>query len=111
MDPVGSLPVDPKFPNATKGLDSVNGYFKLIKIAEVLNEGWEPNWDNANEPKYYPWFYMDSKAGSGFGLSYHGYVDVNSYSTVGSRLCFKTRELAIYAGQQFINEYLEYMKK
>ncbi|MFL0088524.1 hypothetical protein V2550_07605, partial [Tenacibaculum maritimum] len=42
-------------------------HFKCQFIAELLckslNEGWNPNWDNSNEHKYYPWFKMGS---SGF---------------------------------------------
>ena len=32
--------------------------YKMIVIAEALNEGWIPDWDNYNEYKYYPWFEM-----------------------------------------------------
>lgn len=35
-------------------------------IAEVLNEGWQADWTNSSQYKYYPWF----KYTSGFGFSY-----------------------------------------
>jgi hypothetical protein len=54
---------------------------------------------------------MDSKAGSGVGLSYGDCVFGYSRARVGSRLCFKSEELAKYAATQFINEYRDYMKK
>lgn len=83
---------------------TISAYRKLIVVARALNEGWEPDWTNSGEYKYYPYF----KASSGSGLSYgdcdHGY----SYATVGSRLCFKTSELARYAGTQFIDLYNDY---
>jgi hypothetical protein len=69
IDPIGSLPFVPET-NPPKAEGSANAYFKLCKIIEVLNEGWEPNWDNSGERKYYPWFDMEATAGSGFGLSY-----------------------------------------
>ena len=75
---------------------------KLTIIAMVLNEGWKPNWSNQNEYKYYPWFKYD---GSAFVF---GGVVCDSYgaSTAGaSRLCFKSKELAEYAGRTFINKY------
>ena len=79
--------------------------YKIIKvIVEVLNEGWVPDWKNDNQYKYYPWFDMSS----GSGLSYGGYVHLSSDSCVGSRLCFKSRELAEYAGKQFIKEYTDF---
>ena len=74
-------------------------YQKLKIIAKALNEGWEPNWNNWDEWKYYPWFRMGDRDGSpGVGFSCSGYGYVSGASSVGSRLCFKTRELAEYAG-------------
>ena len=79
--------------------------YKILKvIVQVLNEGWVPDWKNDNQYKYYPWFDMSS----GSGLSCGGYGDRASASTVGSRLCFKSAELAEYAGKQFLKEYTDF---
>lgn len=78
--------------------------YKLVTIVEALNDGWEPNWDNNDEYKYAPFFTM-----SGSGFSCHAYVDVCSISFLGSRLCYKNREIAIYAGEQFKYLYKEEM--
>jgi hypothetical protein len=79
-------------------------YKKLKLITKVLNEGWEPNWDNSNVYKYYPWFYMDSSRGfSLYGVYYFG-----SSSTVGSRLCFKNEALAQFAVKTFLSIYQDY---
>jgi hypothetical protein len=80
-------------------------HFKLVIIAQVLNDGWEPNWDDYDEYKYYPWFYMNSDHGFGLG----GVSCDLSYSCVGSRLCFKTEALAKYAATQFKSLYKDYM--
>lgn len=40
--------------------------YKLIIIAEALNEGWKPNWQDSDECKYYPWFDMRNPAGVGY---------------------------------------------
>lgn len=77
---------------------------KLSIIRQALNEGWTPDWANDNEWKYWPW--MKYVPGSGF--SFYDYVGDRTYSGVGSRLCFKTRELAEYAGRQFQYLYNEY---
>lgn len=73
--------------------------YKLIVIAEALNEGWKPNWQDSDEYKYYPWFDMSNPAGVGY--SHTNYAASYSYANIGSRLCLKNRELAIYFGQTF----------
>lgn len=74
--------------------------YKMIVIAEALNEEWIPDWDNYDEYKYYPWFEM-SPSSFAFGVSacVHAIADAGS----GSRLKFRTRELAEYAAKQFID--------
>lgn len=78
-------------------------YQKLKLIAQALNEGWKPDLGNDNEPKYYPWFNFKG------GFSYYGAYCSCTGSHVGSRLCFKSRELAEYAGKQFISIYKDFM--
>ncbi|UOY07740.1 hypothetical protein L0P88_04115 [Muricauda sp. SCSIO 64092] len=81
-------------------------YRKLKLIVKALNEGWTPDWGNSNQYKYQPWFNMGGSSGSGF--AYLGYGIWHSYSYVGSRLCFKSRELARYAGEQFTDIYKDF---
>lgn len=50
--------------------------YKLIVIAEALNEGWKPNWQDSDEYKYYPWFDMSNPAG--VGCSYTNNTASNS---------------------------------
>ena len=73
--------------------------YKLIVIAEALNEGWKPNWQDSDEYKYYPWFDMSNPAGVGCSNTYN--AASATCAGVGSRLCLKNRELAIYFGQTF----------
>lgn len=77
-------------------------YKKLKAIISALNEGWKPDWNNTNQPKYYPWFELQG----GFRLHYVAYDC--TYSSVGSRLCFKSRELAQYAATQFADLYKDF---
>lgn len=102
-------------------------YARLVIIAEALNEGWKPKFDG-DECRYYPWFYIytkkeyeeldedEKKDCRVVGRSYSnarangGVVCANanvassySYTSYGSRLAFKTRELAEYCGKQFID--------
>lgn len=88
--------------NAMKG--AIN-HMKLCIIAEALNEGWQPDYSNSSEYKYYPWF--DFVPGSGFRFGGCARGCTNTY--VGSRLVYRTRELAEYAGKQFEDLYNEYL--
>lgn len=87
-------------------------YRKLKTIAEALNEGWRPDWANSNEYKYWPWFvYNPAHAGAaaGFSCAYTDDSASAASATVGSRLCYKTRELATYAGRQFEGLYNDFL--
>jgi len=106
-------------------------YLKLRIIVAALNEGWEPKFEKG-EYRYYPWFYLytkeqydeldDEEKGrcvlrSGVNTySYYGFVvcyassDASgSYTYGGSRLVFRTRELAAYAGRQFTEEWADFV--
>ena len=84
---------------------------KLLIIIKALNGGWEPNLNDNNENKYLPYFHYKSEGGcaSSFGFSGTAYVNWITFTTVGSRLCFKTEELAEYAGKQFLSIYRDYL--
>lgn len=109
--------------------EDVVAYMKLRIICTALNEGWEPQFTK-DEWRYFPWFilytqeeidhmdedeksrvvlrsYYDARA---FGGVAYAYADCDaSYASAvfGSRLAFKSRELAIYAGKQFIELYAD----
>lgn len=82
---------------------------KLETIAAALNEGWKPDWNNTDQYKYYPYFYIQENAkGKGSaGLSCAGADYAAAYTTafLGSRLCFYASRLARYAGNQFTDLY------
>ena len=80
------------------------GNQELIVIAKALNEGWQPDWSNGQWDKWYPWFKMDASSSAG-RFSFRAADALFSYSGVGSRLCFKSRELSNYAGKQFEDIY------
>lgn len=96
--------------NIPEGLPKdVENYMKLRVVNKALNmengEPWQPNWADWNEIKYYPWFDMWKAGGVGFSFRGYGYGSTHSGSCVGSRLCFRSRELAEYAAKQFEAEY------
>lgn len=74
--------------------------YQMTIICKALNEDWNPDWDNSNEPKYYPYFYMSPYRftcdGATFGCT-------GAYAGCGSNFRLKTKELAEYCGNQFID--------
>lgn len=114
------------------GSEDLIAYLKLRIITAALNEGWTPQF-TGDEYRYYTWFDLygeqewndlseDTKRQRGvlFGGSANdgalaGFVcalSLNSPSAsaayFGSRLCFKNRELALYAGKQFASLWLDF---
>lgn len=85
-------------------------HYKLIIIIEALNEGWEPNWNDRGQYKYFPYFQVEAseKKPAGFGFSNAHYDSWPAGTHVGSRLCLKSYDLALYAGKQFKKEYKDY---
>lgn len=107
--------------------EDIKAFLKLRIICAALNEGWNPKFDG-DECRYYPWFYIYTKkeyeeldedkkkecrvvgrsvsdASARGGVVYASANGASSYSHAsnGSRLAFKTRELAEYCGKQFID--------
>lgn len=86
-------------------------YAKLIVISEAINEGWEPDWNDGDEYKWYPWFDMevDKNNPSGFRFLVTNYDYAITYTTGGSRLCFKTSAEAEYAAKEFLELWRDMM--
>ena len=106
-DACEALGINPEdvLPNSKIERLEVTAVSKLFIIAEALNEGWKPDWRDSNQNKYMPWF--EDK--SGLGLSFIGVGNWNTITNIGSRLCFKSRELAEYAGKQFEDIYKQFL--
>lgn len=112
--------------------EDVIAYMKLRIITAALNEGWTPKFTK-DEWRYYPWYelytkeewdeldvdtkrkrgvyfggYASSGAFVGFVCARSGYAPSVTGACIGSRLCFKTSDLAIYAGKQFAALWLDF---
>lgn len=110
----------------------IMAYLKLRIITAALNDGWEPQFTEG-EYRWYCWFELLTKsevdemsdeekaerrvvgranysayASGGLVYAVAYYVSANSYTHVGSRLAFKSEELADYAGKQFAETYADY---
>lgn len=78
---------------------------KLKVIAEALNEGWKPDWNDSNQYKYVPYFKWN-----GTKFVSDDYYSWYSSASVGSRLCFSNSALAIYIATQFEDLYNEFLQ-
>lgn len=102
------LPVVDMLPE--KDRKSIIAFYKLTIIIRALNEGWEPDWSNWDEWKYYNLFYVEKggdQRSSGFRYGTTDFASTRMHT--GSRLCFKNIELAKYATEQFKELYREYL--
>jgi hypothetical protein len=107
LDP-NQLPVVDNLPG--KDRRSIIAYYKLTIIIRALNEGWEPDFSDWSQLKYWNWFYIeDYCALAGFAYASTYYAASHTATYFGSRLCFKTRELAAYARENFRDLYFEYL--
>lgn len=111
-------------------IKDVIAYHKLRIIAAALNEGWKPN--PMKDGRYYPWFSLCTKdeydelceedkphvfsvdnnpfnGTNEYGGPVYVFVDSTVSLSYGSRLVFKTSELAKYAGQQFFDIYADFL--
>lgn len=105
----------------------IAAYLKARIIVAALNEGWTPKFEKG-EWRYAPWYelltneqiekldedekknvcrvvgraYNSANAYGGLVYASAHNVSSHSYTSGGSRLAFKTEELAEYAGKQFI---------
>lgn len=74
---------------------------RKVIIKRALNEGWVADHSNPNQKKFYVWYKW---VGSVRGFSFGGFGFGRTYSFVGARHEFKSRELAEYFASQFIGE-------
>jgi hypothetical protein len=101
---------DTLFNNKSKCYGAAVAFFKLATIAEAWNkaDGFTPGYANQNQNGYYPVF---ACCGADAGLAYarSSYFPSLTYTTVSSRLCFKTYERAHQFGTQFIDLWTEFL--
>lgn len=111
--------------------ENMIAYSRLCIVTAALNEGWTPQFVKG-ECRYFPYFYLYSKedisrmseeqksclefrsfssayAYGGVSWSSAGYGSAYVNASVSSRFAFKTKELAEYAGKQFIDLYADYL--
>lgn len=120
------------------GLDMIDeiAYQKLRIITAALNEGWEPDFTNPDEYRYYPYLCLWTKeeleqktdewkdernlqlwlgggasyvaAACGLAVARSSSAWSLAFASISARLAHKTEELAIYSGKQFTELWANY---
>ncbi|MFN8317173.1 MAG: hypothetical protein U0T32_12070 [Chitinophagales bacterium] len=69
-------------------------YDLIVVFKEAVNAGWEPDWDNADQKKWFLWAWVEKNetTPSGFGFSNANYDYSCTNANVGSRLCTESEE-------------------
>lgn len=117
--------------NVTTDSDDLIAFLKLRIVCAALNEGWEPK-HTEDEVRYYPWHWLytqdelkdmreEEKINrcmlptgeyqteyAGFGSASSNYAPSDADADVGSRLCLRSYELAVYCGKQFIKLWADF---
>ena len=117
--------------NVTTDSDDLIAFLKLRIVCAALNEGWEPK-HTEDEVRYYPWHWLYTQdelkdmreeekinrcmlPTGEYQTEYAGFGYANSYrapssasANLGSRLCLRSDELAVYCGKQFIKLWADF---
>lgn len=117
--------------NVTTDSDDLIAFLKLRIVCAALNEGWEPK-HTEDEVRYYPWHWLytqDELNGmreeekinrcmlptgeyqteyAGFGCAYSDHAPSFAAAILGSRLCLRSEQLAVYCGKQFIKLWADF---
>lgn len=117
--------------NVTTDSDDLIAYLKLRIVCAALNEGWEPK-HTEDEVRYYPWHWLytqdelndmreEEKINrcmlptgeyqteyAGFGYASSNGAPSHTAAHIGSRLCLRSDELAVYCGKQFIKLWADF---
>lgn len=120
-----------QYVNAAGGEETdVIAFLRLRIITAALNEGWQPQF-TGDEHRYYPYYWLftedeyedfseeekgrvvcrsgdHARAYGGVSVANANYVAASVSESIGSRLAFKTRELAEYAAKQFADAYCDF---
>ncbi len=96
-------------PLGLTGNEFIDAAYRLSIIILAINEGWEPNWDDQDEYKWYPWFEMGNR-NIIYLRPYHSRNNLGR-SIMGSNMCLKSPQLAQYMGTQFYSLYQSFMLK
>ena len=117
--------------NVTTDSDDLIAFLQLRIVCAALNEGWEPK-HTEDEVRYYPWHWLYTQDEldnmqeeekirrcmlptgeyqteyAGFCYAFSDGAPSNAHAVLGSRLCLRSEQLAVYCGKQFIKLWADF---
>ena len=101
----------PKVVNCPKNLQKyIIALYKLTVINQAIRNGSKLDWNDINKWKYEPYHSIkaDNLRSSGFGFDYTSFVNWNTNTFVGSRLCSESREKTLFFAENFTNLWMDF---
>lgn len=85
---------------------AITAFYMLSVIIQWVNEGWQANFKDYTQRKWYPYFYLDN---SGLSASNAAYVFSYADTNFGARLAFKSKSSAIEWAKKLLPLYEDYL--
>lgn len=89
-------------------IEALKHMSNLLVMHDAVNEGYQPDYSNWNEPKYENVFEPGSPSGGGFRF-YGGVSGWDAFSYVGARLASGSREAAKHVADLCEDDYKGFM--
>lgn len=114
-------------------MTDIVAFLKLRIICAALNEGWEPQFAEKDDNRWYPLHFLwtdedlahldeewkrshalidtydySHEGYAGFAFANSFYAPSNTYAGIGSRICLKSEALSNYCGTQFIRLWADF---
>lgn len=113
-DPVMVLPDVSAYPEPHR--EALTSVAKLYIINEAINyldngnKNWEPDYDDGDEEKHYPWVDMEVDSNNPSGFRLYAVCCDYTHSDVGARLSYKSEDGARHGFTQFEGIYRDVFK-
>lgn len=110
----GENPNDEKFASGT--FDEIS-YRKLKVVTKAINkvdnEGneWNPDWDDSDEEKWYPWWDMEVDKNNPSGFRFDGTDCVHTLTNSPSRLCYKSEAGVRHSAEKLFNDWKAFISQ
>lgn len=85
---------------------AITAFYMLSVIIQWVNEGWQANFKDYTQRKWYPYFYLDN---SGLSASFANAVFSPASTSFGARLAFKSKSSAIEWAKKLLPLYEDYL--
>jgi len=107
LDPEKTLPDVTAYPEEHR--KPLIALAKLLIITDVVREGHLFDYNNYDDEKWYPWWYLRKDATNPSGFRLDGAFFAGTNSIVGARLCLRSEEEVNHMVEHFSDLYRAYI--